>query len=131
MPKLVCLNGKNSGKEYILNVGEYTVGRSTKSDICHNDTSTSRTHCKIIIEESGDAHLEDLNSTNCSYVNETPVISTASLEHGDKITIGKAVYQYTRCETQGKTLEADPNKAAPSIQNYTKTFLDIDRNMFK
>lgn len=64
-----------------------TIGRNVKNDIQIDNLSVSKQHAKIV-KHQGKYLLEDLNSTNGTYLNEKK-ISKEKLSNNDVITIGK------------------------------------------
>jgi FHA domain len=76
-----------NGSVYQLNMGETAIGRSSKSDIRLWDTSTSRTHARIM-EQQGDFTLYDLGSVVGTYVNGERVRRPAKIHDGDVIAFG-------------------------------------------
>ncbi len=64
-----------------------TIGRRSSNDVCVPDLSISGSHAQITLQGS-EAWLEDLNSTNGSYVNGQ-VIKRAVIDNGDDIILGK------------------------------------------
>ncbi len=72
--------------EYNMNKERYTVGRLPDNDI-RIDNSAVSGHHSLIINILNDSFLEDLNSTNGTYVNGK-LIKKHALQHGDVITVG-------------------------------------------
>ncbi len=72
--------------EYNMNKERYTVGRLPDNDIRIDNTAVSGHH-SLIINILNDSFLEDLNSTNGTYVNGK-LIKKHALQHGDVITAG-------------------------------------------
>src|SRR5690606_6682081 len=64
----------------------YTVGRLPDNDIRIDNPAVSGHH-SLIINILNDSFLEDLNSTNGTYVNGK-LIKKHALQHGDVITVG-------------------------------------------
>lgn len=64
-----------------------TIGRRSSNDVCVPDLSISGNHAQITLQGS-EAWLEDLNSTNGSYVNGQ-VIKRTVIDNGDDIILGK------------------------------------------
>jgi pSer/pThr/pTyr-binding forkhead associated (FHA) protein len=72
--------------EYNMNKERYTVGRLPDNDIRIDNPAVSGHH-SLIINILNDSFLEDLNSTNGTYVNGK-LIKKYVLQHGDVITVG-------------------------------------------
>lgn len=64
-----------------------TIGRNVKNDIQIDNLSVSKQHARII-KDQGKYFVEDLNSTNGTYLNEKK-ISKEKLADNDVITVGK------------------------------------------
>ncbi len=84
-PYLIVIAGTNIGKLYNLKADELVAGRSQDSDIWIEDNTISRKHFKIK-REGKEYTIQDLNSTNGTYVNSRRV-TTSGLKAGDKIQI--------------------------------------------
>ncbi len=82
---ILSLNGQTLA-EYNLSKERYTVGRLPDNDIRIDNPAVSGHH-SLIINILNDAFLEDLNSTNGTYVNGK-LIKKHALANGDVITIG-------------------------------------------
>ena len=72
--------------EYNMNKERYTVGRLPDNHIRIDNPAVSGHH-SLIINILNDSFLEDLNSTNGTYVNGK-LIKKHALQHGDVITVG-------------------------------------------
>ncbi|UCG73576.1 MAG: FHA domain-containing protein [Chromatiales bacterium] len=73
--------------EYNMSKERYTIGRLSDNDV-RIDNPTVSGHHSLIINILNDSFLEDLNSTNGTYVNGK-LIKKHALQHGDLITIGR------------------------------------------
>ncbi len=73
--------------EYNMMKERYTIGRLPDNDV-RIDNPTVSGHHSLIINILNDSFLEDLNSTNGTYVNGK-LIKKHALQHGDVITIGR------------------------------------------
>ena len=65
-----------------------TLGRHADCDIVLDDDEASRQHARIEIK-AGDILLEDLGSTNGTYLNNQEIRKVSKVEGGDIITIGE------------------------------------------
>lgn len=92
MAKLVLsLNGVVQG-EYELNKERITIGRKPDNDIPIDNLAVSGKHA-LIISILDDSFLEDLGSTNGSYVNGK-LVKKHALKNGDVVSIGKHELKY-------------------------------------
>jgi pSer/pThr/pTyr-binding forkhead associated (FHA) protein len=92
MAKLVLsLNGVVQG-EYELNQERSTIGRKAENEIPIDNLAVSGKHA-MIITILDDSFLEDLGSTNGTYVNGK-LIKKHALKNGDVIAIGKHELKY-------------------------------------
>ena len=72
--------------EYNMSKERYTIGRLPDNDVRIDNPAVSGHH-SLIINILNDSFLEDLNSTNGTYVNGK-LIKKHALQHGDVITVG-------------------------------------------
>ena len=64
-----------------------TIGRSSSTDIQIDNLAVSKRHARII-KHRHQYTVEDLNSTNGTFLNDKRIVS-AILKHNDLVTIGK------------------------------------------
>jgi serine/threonine-protein kinase len=65
-----------------------SLGRSSKrSQIVVKDQRISREHCRLFLR-NGEIYLQDLGSSNGTYVNRRRVKSEVRLTHGDRLVVG-------------------------------------------
>ncbi len=92
MAKLVLsMNGVVQG-EYELNQERLTIGRKPDNDIQIDNLAVSGKHA-LVITILDDSFLEDLGSTNGTYVNGK-LVKKHALKDGDVIAIGKHELKY-------------------------------------
>ena len=83
------------GRSYELGQ-EVTVGRDTRCQVSlPEDSTVSQNHARIY-RRDGRLWLEDLGSTNGTYLNSNAVSSPAVLHKGDRIQVGRAVLEVNR-----------------------------------
>jgi|SRR5207245_1726499 len=68
-------------------VREIVIGRATACDVRLHSKSASRQHARITLTSSG-ASIEDLGSTNGTFVNGARIAGPTALKSGDIIAIG-------------------------------------------
>ena len=72
---------------------EVTLGRSPTADVQIEDRFASAAHARIFAR--GDSmYIEDLGSTNGTYLNERQLARPVQLEPSDTIRIGETEYRY-------------------------------------
>jgi hypothetical protein len=86
MARLVLSLDGQQLAEYNMSKERYTIGRLPDNDIRIDNPAVSGHHA-LIINILNDSFLEDLNSTNGTYVNGK-IIKKHAMQHGDVITVG-------------------------------------------
>ena len=89
---LIYPGGPELGKRFELRDGECTIGRGADCDIQVDRDSVSRRHAKVTRQGAGWS-VEDLGSTNGSYVNDNQV-TQYGLRDGDLLKIGNAIFKF-------------------------------------
>jgi pSer/pThr/pTyr-binding forkhead associated (FHA) protein len=72
-----------------------TIGRSVECELRLDDTYVSQQHARIF-DRSGNWYVEDLGSTNGTFVNEQKLVAPAMLTPGDKIRVGTTIVELRR-----------------------------------
>ena len=93
----IALKNRQNGDEYERDFeGEVIVGRSPEEAnlIVYDDRSVSKSHFKIT-EHNGDFFIEDLHSSNHTWLNGRRVVEKQPVKTGDRITIGYYTYSIT------------------------------------
>jgi predicted component of type VI protein secretion system len=89
---LEIVEGPQAGRQLPLD-SVVDVGREPSLPLhLDEDTQVSRRHARIAMQGST-AVVEDLGSTNGTYVNDQPISSPRSLNPGDKVRIGLTVLE--------------------------------------
>ena len=94
---ILSLDGQTLA-EYNMTKERYTVGRLPDNDIRIDNAAVSGHH-SLIINILNDSFLEDLNSTNGTYVNGK-LIKKHALQHDDVITVGHHQLRYVEDQAQ-------------------------------
>lgn len=96
-----------------------TVGRATRADFVLDATLVSRIHCRLTVSPSGDLVVDDLSSTNGTFVNGQRV-KRQPLSVGDKLSVGRLDFMVTRDEAvdldEGEEAVSAPAAAAPVVE---------------
>jgi pSer/pThr/pTyr-binding forkhead associated (FHA) protein len=90
--RLAVVEGENHKGKSLTLAEELLVGRAEKCHLVLDDTYVSQVHARIFAK--GDSYLvEDLGSTNGTYLNRRRVTAPAELQRGDQVKIGKTVLE--------------------------------------
>lgn len=89
--KLVIVDGPSRGKEFPLDEGETVLGRTNETPVELPSTKVSRRHAAIRVAR-GQVEIEDLNSSNGTYLNGKRITKSA-VPAGAKIVVGEYVLQ--------------------------------------
>jgi len=70
--------------------GESIIGRSRMAQVHINESTVSRQHARILSSPLGEVTIEDLGSSNGTYVNNEKIEGRRRLADGDRIHVGDA-----------------------------------------
>lgn len=112
MPELILeiVEGDEAGRQAAL-TGPIEIGRDASSTLALQDEQMSRRHARVSAQ--GDlAIVEDLGSTNGTYVNEQPIEGPRELRAGDRIRVGLTVLELRTAQE----VERQPSAVQPVPQ---------------
>jgi predicted component of type VI protein secretion system len=113
--RLVVSMGPNPGKVFELNMDSMSIGREASNDIVIQDPELSRNHARIS-RRGGAFVLEDLGSTNGTFINRQRITSPRTLAPGDEIGLGENVVIVLQGEGAAPTVAAPARPAPPTRQ---------------
>jgi pSer/pThr/pTyr-binding forkhead associated (FHA) protein len=111
--RLVMRSGPSVGKVYPLDRAEAFVGRDLNNDIVINDPEISRRHSRLYAQGNGFV-LEDLGSTNGTFVNGQRLLGPYVLRPGDTITFGERLNMVF----ESAEVDQDATMVSPSARAY-------------
>jgi diguanylate cyclase (GGDEF)-like protein len=91
-PRLVVVGGLLLGHQVEIGDRPVTIGRASECTIALPHPSVSRLHCRVW-REDGRFQIEDLDSTNRTFLNGKPV-TRAELRDGDRIGVGSNAIKF-------------------------------------
>ena len=114
--RLVVRRGPQPNQAFEISKELTTLGRDISNDIVLNDRETSRHHLRLM--RSGDTMtIEDLGSTNGTFVNGKRVSGVTPLQNGDMIGLGETVTLaleiYQGAQAAPPSIPAAPAPPAP------------------
>jgi hypothetical protein len=95
-PTSVLIYEKEKGKPRSVKVAASMVmGRGAECELLLDDTFVSQQHARLF-GKNGSWYVEDLGSTNGTYVNEQRLAAPAMVQPGDRIRVGQTVLELRR-----------------------------------
>jgi pSer/pThr/pTyr-binding forkhead associated (FHA) protein len=92
----VAVIGDDGAKRETIRLdGQLQIGRADACQIKLDDTYVSTFHARIF-NRDGAWFLEDLGSTNGTYLNQRRVTSPVELAAGDRVKLGKTTLELKR-----------------------------------
>lgn len=114
MATLVLLQGAGAGAEYPLAEKSLTIGRQPDVGLLLNEGGVSRKHARIT-NEGNRFFLEDLGSSNGTFVNGQRLTARSELRDGDEIRIDPYLFRFRK------------DAAEPNVVASTQLSLDTSR----
>lgn len=106
-------------KEIPLDRGEMTIGRKSDNDLVIDNPAVSGHHARIV-QEQGRFFVEDLGSTNGTFVNDAKILKH-QLRNTDRVGVGKHLLVY-----QDETTQAAPPPAPPPKEDDSDKTMILD-----
>jgi pSer/pThr/pTyr-binding forkhead associated (FHA) protein len=95
-PATVVVHEPESDKPRTVRLSERTdIGRADGCAIRLQDTYVSQVHARLA-GKNGTWHVEDLGSTNGTYLNDRKVVAPVEVHAGDVVRVGKTVLELRR-----------------------------------
>lgn len=114
--KLIIQSGTGTGTEFPLEKSELFLGRDLTSDLVINDPEVSRRHLRLVMD-GATYRLEDLGSTNGTFIRGQRLATPALLKPGDIITLGeKIVLRYEVVSNDPNATVVAPRGASSNVQ---------------
>jgi ABC-type multidrug transport system ATPase subunit/pSer/pThr/pTyr-binding forkhead associated (FHA) protein len=87
---ILFTRGSREGEEFPLTTLPLIIGRMEPADIVVHEESVSRNHARISRDSAG-YYIEDLTSSNGTYVNKILIQAPRPLANGDHVVLGRDV----------------------------------------
>ena len=140
MSRLVVVSGALAGKTFELKGAESVIGRQADADIRLEGSKVSRRHARIFTDGDG-FHVEDLGSSNGTYLNGRKLHGCTALNGMDEIGIGSYRLRYEgadrtpqitiRAQTAANTANAElyQGNAARRLEVILRLSTDLGRSL--
>jgi hypothetical protein len=115
MPKLTLLLGRRTMQVYDFKQPSIIIGRDEGVDVLIDNPSVSRRHAEIRLGDSGWV-VEDLGSSNGTFIRGTKIQGPQSLGLGDEIGFGKFSIVFGKALSEGEHAPPPATAAVASKQ---------------
>jgi len=115
--QLIMRSGPTPGASFILEGDQLTVGRDATNEIVINDAEISRRHARLTFQ-GGKYVLEDLGSTNGTFVNGQRLAGPRVLKAGEVVQFGEQimlVFEVTSMDAGATVVSPRVAAAVPSV----------------
>ena len=115
--QLIMRSGPTPGASFILEGDQLTVGRDATNEIVINDSEISRRHARLTFQ-GGKYVLEDLGSTNGTFVNGQRLAGPRVLKAGEVVQFGEQimlVFEVTSMDAGATMVSPRASSAIPSV----------------
>ena len=92
---LVVIEGAHPGKRVEIGDSPITIGRDARQTLVFEDTQLSRLHARVSVID-GAVTLEDLKSTNGTFVDGVRIAEPIALREGQVVRVGGQLLTYER-----------------------------------
>ncbi len=114
--RIVVQSGPGLGTEYAIEKNEVILGRDVSNDIVINDPEVSRRHLRFALD-GNTYRIEDLGSTNGTFINGQRLAAPFVLRPNEVITLGeKVVLRFASMEDSNATVIA-PRRVGSDTQS--------------
>lgn len=114
-PQIVMRSGPIPGSSYYLDKPEVSMGRDLANDIPVPDAEISRRHARFIVKPDG-VYIEDLGSTNGTFLNGVRLSAPKRLSNGDLVTLAESTVMSFEWEDAQQAAAYTPTYGAPATQ---------------
>ena len=137
-PVLVILQGHSIGETIKLEKECTIVGRGSQADLVLRDEIASRQHAEIrhlcLEENCVEYYVNDLDSTNGTFLNGAKVMSQQLLQDGDKIKVGNHLLKFamldeSEAEFQEKLHQMTQRDELTGLRSRRSLFAELDRKI--
>lgn len=90
---LVATAGADQGTHFEIGLTPVTIGRDTQNVLSFSDTDLSRFHLQVLLV-GGKVVVEDMGSTNGTFVNNERLTAPLTLQEGDRLRAGRQLLTY-------------------------------------
>ena len=126
MPTLNVQKGYDKSSVIKLTSGEFIIGRDPTCNLPLDSGDVSRRHSRIIVD-GGHVSIEDMDSSNGTFVNSSPIDGRYELKHMDVVQIGGNVIVFNNADSSTGLDTADfaRKTGMRTSEYYTPDFMSL------
>ncbi len=126
MPTLNVQKGYDKSSVIKLTSGEFIIGRDPTCNLPLDSGDVSRRHSRIIVD-GGHVSIEDMDSSNGTFVNSSPIDGRYELKHMDVVQIGGNVIVFNNADSSTGLDTADLARKTGmrTSEYYTPDFMSL------
>jgi pSer/pThr/pTyr-binding forkhead associated (FHA) protein len=94
-PRTVVVHAEGSKPRSVPVSGNMVMGRAPECELALDDTFVSQQHARLFAK-NGSWYVEDLGSTNGTFVNDQRLAAPAMVQPGDRVRVGTTVLELRR-----------------------------------
>lgn len=118
--QFVMRSGPTPGVVFPLEGEQLTIGRDSSNGVAINDAEVSRKHSRLMFQ-GGKYVIDDLGSTNGTFVNGQRLAGPVVLKAGDVVSLGEQIvlmYDAISADAGATVMSRKPASSAPPVQSY-------------
>jgi len=117
--QLIMRTGPTPGAAFTLEGDQMTIGRDSTNEIVINDAEISRRHARLTFQ-GGKYVLEDLGSTNGTFVNGQRLAGPRVLKAGEVVSFGEQIVLVFEASTYDPAATVASPRAAAAIPSISR-----------
>ena len=118
----VVLQGNEPGKLIEITAAPITIGRDSQQTLVVTDAELSRRHARFVLA-NGTAVVEDLGSTNGTFVEGKRIDAPVTLRQGEVVRIGSQVFRYEQRSRRDVERAGELDRDLLRASNYVMSLL--------
>lgn len=114
---LIIVGAGQNNSQFELPPGIFTIGRGEKCEIRLGNQEVSERHALLMLQDNGVCSIKDLNSSNGTTLNGTPISETAPIHDDTVIGIGPFLLRVSR-NAESSDPSSPPSEEKPRLPHF-------------
>ena len=125
MPTFNVQKGYDKLTEFKVKPGSMVIGRDPSCDFMIDTGEVSRRHVKVTMKDDNKVFIEDLNSSNGTFVNYSPIEGQHELKHMDVVQIGGNMFVFNNMDLPSEAEQLSTKPGFKTQEYYSFAFMGI------